>query len=495
VKNITENAAVPEKTPSNGDNSSSAPGIGFHVPGHIGARFFSERDCLDLIRSDTTELSYTGDLHVPSGPVAESLSNSASVFGSEYSIFLCTGSTNGIRVMLSAVADTSSVILLPRSVHFSVVWTLAIIGCSYLFWPVDIPGLTDPSPVAIPDANRLNQLLSDHPEVTDVFVTSPDYYGQCADLSQIASIAHDHGCRLLVDEAHGAHFAFGGESYPKTAMSSGADICVQSLHKTLPALTPSAVIHVSSGADRNVRVSREKILERIGIFETSSPSFMIASSANIAIQRLKKGGVEPFERAASLVRRLSDRLTGPFGLSAKGTELPRRKDPLRMVLHTSETGYRAPDVQKALEIHRIYAEFADLERLVFLFSVLHEEKEYEALYQAIISIFSDPYKYGLSLIDHGKRADRSGMVYTRCPERVISLREAVFSPQPLINVDLSEMAGKISARAIGLYPPGISLVWPGERVSDEIADYLNHASESGLAPIGLSDGQFVSIRK
>jgi arginine/lysine/ornithine decarboxylase len=468
--------------------------IGFHVPGHVGARFFDDRDCRRLIDEDTTELSSTDDLHDPKGPVLESLRFSAEIFGSGYSFYLCSGTTTGLRVMLSAVLDESSVLLLYRPVHMSVVWTLSIIGCRHLFLSNETEGPDVLSPLGSPDAKELEEFLAGHPEVTDVFVTSPDYYGRCANLSEQAQVAHRHGCRLLVDEAHGAHFAFGGISFPETAMRAGADIAVQSLHKTLPALTPAAILHVSREADQCGRVSRSRIKENLRVFETSSPSFSIAASSDLAIRRMKEMGPEAFERAAGRVRVLADELGHIPGISVGDPNDTYARDPLRLTIHTEGSGFFAPDIRDALERRGIYIEFADPVRLLAIFSVLHENREFETFSIAMKDILDHPEKEGLGCPERLFEITRSmTRAYASCPESIIPLRNAVFGRHMSSSSPLSDCAGKISARPVAFYPPGIPVIWPGEIISEELAELLIRAQALGLCINGLSNELFVSL--
>ncbi|MBN1891581.1 MAG: aminotransferase class I/II-fold pyridoxal phosphate-dependent enzyme [Clostridiales bacterium] len=470
------------------------PKIGFHIPGHIGARFFDDRDCRYLIDTDTTELSSTDDLHDPSGPVLDSLRQISEIFGSEYSVLLCSGSTTGIKIMLSSVLDESSVILLSRAVHMAVVWTLSIIGCRYLFLPSKPAKPSDASAFGIPENDALKCFLSLHPDITDVFVTSPDYYGRCADLRELSSVAHRFNCRLLVDEAHGAHFAFGGRSFPRTAMNAGADISVQSLHKTLPALTPAAVIHVSEEAHRRGRVSRSRIFERLCAFETSSPSFMIAASAELAISRMKTLGVKEFEQAVKRIRHLSERVNSLPGLAVEKPEERCNRDPMRLVINTEGSGRFATHFRDALEQKGIDIEFSDPLRLVLIFSVLHKETEYEALFDAISEIVlgADDSRFRKS--SDALQLDQClCREYVRAPESVISLREAVFGHHKYSTVAPGDCAGMISAKPISFYPPGVPVIWPGERVPAEIPELLLRAQDFGIHINGLEEGLFVAL--
>ena len=194
---------------------------GFHMPGHMNARSFDDEYARRLLLTDTTELSRTDDLHGPGGPVLHAAESLAKTYGSGQSFFITTGSTTGIRAMMAAVAHEKTFFLLPRAVHVSVLYTLVILGASYAFFSATIDNKEPSEPIRRITPEDVRAGLSLYPQTTDVLLVSPDYYGCCADLAAIASVVHDAGARLLVDEAHGAHLRFCPAGGPQDAMSSG----------------------------------------------------------------------------------------------------------------------------------------------------------------------------------------------------------------------------------------------------------------------------------
>lgn len=457
-----------------GEASENGTPIGFHVPGHAGTRFFSTQDCVDLIRADTTELSSTDDLHNPGDTVKCVAGKASEAFGSGFSVLLCSGSTTGIRIMISAVLEKSTCLLLQRSVHFSVPYTLSLIGCRYVFAPVSIAEKTDRSPLGLLTPELLERQLSEHPEITDVFITSPDYYGQCANIKAIAQAAHQFSCRLLVDEAHGAHFAFGGEHFPQTAMLSGADICVQSLHKTLPALTPAAILHVSEAALSGKKVSRAKIYEMLRVFETSSPSFVIAASAELAISHMKLFGLGALNKTANDVFMLAERIGKIPGLTVFPSTGQPEGDPLRMVIRTSEAKIFAPDLQKALEKRGIFVEFSDPVSLVLIFTIFHIEQDFDKLFSAISEIMANPEENDLRRPEDLEIIDELiRKCYVRMPDTVKPIREAVW------NNEKTDHDHCLSLPVL-LCPPGIPIVWPGEKIPPAVFELSERMSELGI---------------
>lgn len=466
---------------SSGNEKATDETIGFHIPGHTGGRFFTDQNCVDLIRADTTELSSTDDLHHPGNTVNHVAQKTADAFGSGFSVLLCSGSTTGIRIMLSAVLDSNTLLLLQRSVHFSVPYTLSLIGCRYVFAPGDAAGKSDRSPFGEMTPVTLEKQLAEHPDITDVLITSPDYYGKCADLKALAGIAHQHGCRLLVDEAHGAHFIFGDKRFPLPAMSAGADMCVQSLHKTLPALTPSAILHVSETALAGEKVSRERIYEMLRVFETSSPSFVIAASAELAISHMLRFGSDALRKTSDEVFSLAEKIRAIPGLQTFPSSDNPDGDPLRMVIRTSEAGIFAPDLQSALEKRGIFIEFSDPVSLVLVFSIFHEKKDFDRLYSAISEIMTRPTDNNLRKPGElGSVDELIRKCYAIIPEACTPIREAVW------HRSASDLVQNVSSIPVQLYPPGIPLVWPGERVPDEVYKLSNKVSGLGIRLSGLT---------
>lgn len=467
---------------SNGKSADTRNPIGFHVPGHAGARFFSTQNCVDLINADTTELSSTDDLHNPGDTVKRVAKNASEAFGSECSVLLCSGSTAGIRIMLSAVLDQSTCLLLQRAVHFSVTYTLSLIGCRYMFAPVEIAKKSDRSPIGFLTPEILESQLAEHPDITDVLITSPDYYGTCADIKSLAKVAHQHGCRLLVDEAHGAHFIFGDERFPQPAMLSGADMCVQSLHKTLPALTPAAILHVSKAAIIERKVSIERIYEMLRVFETSSPSFVIAASAELAISHMKRFGFNALKKTADEVLVLADKIDAIPGLNAFPSSGKPNGDPLRMVIRTSDADIFAPDLQKALEKRGIFVEFSDLVSLVLIFTIFHEAQDFDKLFSAINEIMAHPDENDLRRpIKPEGIEELIRKSYVIIPDVIHPLREAFWNKT---EKDLFDYSASLP---VLLYPPGIPLVWPGERIPEEVFELSETLPGLGIHLSGLPE--------
>lgn len=477
-----------------------------HMPGHISGHFFSCDDCNYLISTDTTELSLSDNLHNPQGTVLEIQNWMQELYGSGFSQILTTGSTTGIQVMLSSCLRPDSHLLLDRRCHMSAAYALSLIGCQYSFIQdfstaisqniaSDRPESSTISPLSYlmdeehGDLSMLSMIehgLCTRKDISDVLITSPDYFGRCEDITRIAEIVHQHGCRLLVDEAHGAHFIFGDDNFPDTALKSGADIVVQSVHKTLPALTMASLLHVSCEAIKSKRVNPSRILSMLQIFETSSPSFVIAASLQMALRRMDKFGRAQFSIAAKRLHALRDRLSSVPGIDLISGGAVKNGDPMRIGLSFARVGISASQVAIELERRGFIVEMHSPSYVLMLFNIFNTQDDLDALLSALKDIvdgLSDSDHVDPTILAHSEAIARA--LYTRPPERAMHVRQAIFQSENARTHKLSESAGMISSGMLLLYPPGIPILWPGEILSEAIVTQLSYLIEHGTSIDGI----------
>jgi len=237
--------------------------ISFHMPAHRQGRVFSREWIESLTRCDTTELERTGDLAVPSEHVKEAYDLAAAYFGAGETWFVTTGTTIAIRVMIASALFEGDAIIMPRAVHMAAVHAVALLGLNpHFVTSSDGRRFEDGQP----DAESFIAAMRTRPDAKAVYVTCPDYYGRTIDLRMIAVEAHRLGMTLLVDEAHGAHFAAAPGILPPTALSQGADFVVQSAHKTLPALTPASLLHLSKDGIACGRLCPLRVAAMVRVF-------------------------------------------------------------------------------------------------------------------------------------------------------------------------------------------------------------------------------------
>ena len=424
--------------------TAAAGRVSLHMPGHKGRAPFSP---VDLYAIDTTETPLSDDLYAPERGIAEAQRLYAAAAGAAETLFLTNGSTSGIHVMVQMYCREGDVVLLPRNAHLSAVNGCIMGGVKVRWMPVSMTAdglcyMKESDVIAAMDA---------HPEAKAVFLARPDYYGCCLALERIVQEAHARGMRVIVDEAHGAHFPWFGEV--KSAGACGADAWVQSVHKTLPGLTGAAVLHLRDGADhaRALRLLRRE--------QTSSPAFVHLLSIDDARAFMDEVGTARLTAvadAADEVRRALPGL-GYQDAHAMWRETGLAFDRTRLVIDAPQGGAA---LAEALQARGVDVEMHDLRRVVCIISAMDEPEQVLSLLDILKEI--PPQRANIPALP----------MLTAIPERAMEVRAAAMAD--CVNVPLADCAGRIAAVPAGLYPPGVPLVCPGEVISPEVADRLTN---------------------
>ncbi len=466
--------------------------VSFHMPGHAGGRGFSSTLLGAAGRLDTTELVVTDDIHLPTGPARKAMEQAALAFGAGRTFFLTTGSTCGLLAMVTVATAGGRPLLLPRTVHRSVLHAIALTGAEYRFLPLPPlhSGRSPFAPAAQPRPQDIRDALASDPSIGAILVTSPDYYGLCADLPAIAEVAHQAGVLLLVDEAHGAHLRFAPDLLPLCAMDAGADLCVQSAHKTLPALTQAALLHLSADAIRRGVLHQEAIQDAINLYETSSPSFLIAASIDAAREWMERQGGERIHTLVKRIRSFGDSL--PQGLRAVTSQVQPgdglRQDPTRMVLDVSSTGIPGPVWLRALAEREIDIEMADLWRLVCIPALDSGPEDFIRLRTALADIleqYPDRKAQSTAAQIIAVSGQDLARAYAVPPERAAHPRRFLVEGERGEWTPLEESAGRVSTGSLVPYPPGIPLIWPGEIPDLDRIRLIRGLIASGIEVVGV----------
>ena len=405
----------------------------FFMPGHKLGEGIPSAFQLDL-----TELEETDNLHIPSSVIKQAQALLAAAFGAKDSFFLVNGSTSGIQALFLCAFKPGDKVIIPRDCHVSCISAIMLTGIVPVFIePEFIPSLGLYGGVS---PQKIQQAVNEHPDAKAVYLTSPTYYGFCSDLSQICLIAHQNNMIVLVDEAHGAHFQF-HDKLPKTALSQGADLCVQSAHKTLPALTQGAYLH-SSGT-----IGRQMIQNALDLLLTSSPSYLLMAYLDIARAVMEKDGKAIWDEIICRCQSLPlDHLR--TAKDFKGSYAISDTDPSRITVFGDFSSFPFAD-------YKIAPEMANQTCAVFLPSAGNGQKDYGALEQ-LLSDLSDTNIRSFS------PPPRS--------QAVKPLRESFFSEKD--TVPLTDSIGRICGSVIAPYPPGIPVLLPGELITKETVQYL-----------------------
>ncbi len=442
-----------------------------HMPGHKGGKLFSEKFREQILQYDLTELPGLDNFHRAKGILAESMKACARVFGARETFFLVNGSTSGIHAMLAACLNPGDKLLVMRNCHISVINALILFGIQPVFI---MPRYDEEWQMSIPAGiESWQKALKNYPEVKGALVTSPDYYGVCTPLQQLASLLHEEDKLLLVDEAHGAHFAFSG-LLPQTALQQGADVCVQSLHKTMPALTQTALLHLGTS-----RISADRIKRSISILTTTSPSYMLMASIDYARDYAERQGAEMYETLVNTLKTMKSELAGLKNLRLVPDGIQGLcRDATRIVVDTSQTtcsGYQFSSILHAE--YGIIAEMADETHVVLIITPADTQKEIGVLKKALLEL---DQKMMPTSKKTGIRPFDDQPLHCQLPSLSDYLGKAVHIP-------LESSAGFISASMVTPYPPGVPVICPGETITESIITQIQMLIRNGCQVHGLAE--------
>ena len=434
----------------------------FHMPGHK-ARGMGGFWRDELIGWDVTELSGTDNLHAPSGAILAAQARLAGAYGAAHSFMSVNGSTAAVQAMLLSLAP-DDVLLLSRDAHRSAVSGAALAGLStHFITPAydvenDLVGMVTPEAL---DAALTNT------GATAVLITSPNYLGLCADLSALSCCAKAHGALLLVDAAHGAHFAF-SEALPPGAAGS-ADMWAHSQHKTLNALTQAASLHLG-----DCRIPPARVLRALAMVETTSPSYLLMASIDWSVHMARRQNWTAQVRRCQALEREIAALPGLSVLPGQMGAGVAARDYTRLVIDVSGRGLSGYEAQALLEKDGIFIEMADARRLVLITTPSDDPCWYPRLMQALGG-----------LPRAGGRFRPLPPVYAQGAAR-LPIREAMFSGQQ--SLPLAEAVGRVAGEPFGIYPPGVAACMPGEEITLPLVEGLRLAGESGAAFFGIREG-------
>lgn len=439
--------------------------ISFHVPGHKnGTVFPSEGLGLyeSILRIDATELSGLDDLHDPTGPIKESEKLASDFYGAKDSFFLVGGSTVGNMAMILSVCSEGDTVLVQRNSHKSILNGLKLAKANPIFLN---PLIDEQSRTAIGlTDDTVSKAIEAYPNTKALMITNPSYYGLTIDLKKIIEIAHKYHIPVFVDEAHGAHFGI-GEPFPRSAIEAGADLVVQSSHKTLPAMTMGSILHYNS-----CLVPKEKVKYYLQVLQSSSPSYPIMASLDLARYYLAQLKEEQIITIANDIKTFRTNLnTIPQISVVQAEESYYTIDPLKITIQSrcELSGYQ---LQALLESEGIFTELADPVNVLMVMP---------------LKVFSDDFR----LINKIKQllscyTPMMKLVVMKQFNKEMSSLSLPFNK--LVDfqskrVPLKKAVGMVVAEDIIPYPPGIPIVIAGERLEYEVASHLEELITAGAS--------------
>ncbi|SDZ14708.1 aminotransferase class I/II-fold pyridoxal phosphate-dependent enzyme [Tindallia californiensis] len=463
--------------------------IPFHVPGHkkgVGMdQAFREFIGTNAMAIDVTVFEQVDSLHHPSGCIAEAQKLAADAFQATHTFFCVHGTSGALHAMVLSVLREGDKIILPRNVHKSVTTGLALVGALPIYIHPEIDSLTGTALNVTPAT--VEKALQDHPDARGVLVINPTYFGVAADLKAIAKLVHQHNIPLMVDEAHGPHLSF-HKDLPMSAMEAGADICAQSTHKIIGSLTQSSMLHV-----QGERVDHRKVQAALNLLHTTSPSYILLASLDVARRQMMTEGFQLLERIQFLSHQARERINAIDGFHCFGAENLGSPgfyglDPAKLTITCRNLGISGHQLEEILsKEYHIQPELSDLYNVLCTLSIGNTQEQVDSLISALQSIRKG---YGQSPILSCSETDN--VILPPLPLQKLSPREAMHGDTHLL--PLWESIHHISAEFLMVYPPGIPLLCPGELISEELVRYIETQREAGLWIQGTEDPRVRHIR-
>ncbi|AUG58829.1 aminotransferase class I/II-fold pyridoxal phosphate-dependent enzyme [Acetivibrio saccincola] len=450
----------------------------FHMPGHkLGNDpYIPYGDKLYLM--DVTEVPGLDNLHQPSGVIKEAQELAAKAFGADYTFFLVNGSTCGIHAAIMSVCKRGDKLIVARDCHMAAINGMMLAGVE----PVYIKPEFDHS-FKIPSVlkcEHIEKALTENSDAVGVYITRPNYYGVCSDIEEISNLVHSYGKVLIVDEAHGAHFNF-SDKLPPGALEFDSDICIQSAHKTLPALGQGAYLHV-----KGTRADVEKVRYSLNILQTSSPSYLVMAFLDISRAIMEKEGREILESLLEDIEKFHDSISynTRFRMLSKDNFKSGDLDRTRLVINTKSYGLTGFEIENILRSrYNIQVEMADLYNIVCIVTNANRGQDLEELKNALMDIHRD-CKDSLPLPEIHIGA-------YEIPEQKVKLSELMH--KSFRRIKLKEACGMVSRRMITPYPPGIPVICPGEVMTESSIEYIMGILESGGNVNGVYEGPEVEV--
>lgn len=451
------------------------------MPGHKLGKGIPQEFLGNLEKLDLTEIPGMDNLHYPYGIIREALQLAATAFGADETYFLVNGSTCGILAAVLTLCKPGDTFITVRDCHKSVISGMMLAGANPVYInPEFLDGFGISSAVRPASVRKAVEM---NPDAAAVLITRPNYYGICPDIKEIASIVHEYKIPLIVDEAHGAHLHFNGR-LPESAMAGGADISIQSAHKTLPALNQGAYLHL-----RNGLVDSERLQFNLELLQTSSPSYIIMAFLDIARAIMQENGRKMLDDLLDNILQMKMKLNRDKSLSLleKNDIMNGQLDDTRIVVNFGDTLTSGFEAERLLRLkYNIQAEMSDLYNVVFITTVADTAHEIDKLLRAL-----NETEWGHEVLGKGVL----GKLKTGKPFRIFMNRPDVIRGTGSLK-DIMHKEGRwvlpekaVGRTCIGMitpYPPGTPLLCPGEEITLEAVCHMREIIDAGGVITGLN---------
>lgn len=435
---------------------------GFHMPGH---KRNSELLGEDLpFGIDITEIEGFDDLNHPRGILKEACEKAAKLYQSEKTLFLVNGSTVGILSAVKGITNKGDKVLVARNCHKSV---FNAVNLFYLNPIYIYPGMNSNETILDEiQAEDVKKILEKHPDIKAMIMVSPTYEGAVSDIRLISAILHEKGIPLILDEAHGSHFGL-HPIFPENGIKKGADIVIHSLHKTMPSLTQTGLMHLNGDL-----IDKQKVEDTLYMLQSSSPSYVLMASIDNCIEFMNaengRDTMDIYVKNLAAVRKELSKL--------KVLELVETKsyDPSKIVVSTAKSNISGYDLyRKLLEEYHLQMEMETKSYIVAMTSMADTKEGFKRLKTALFEIDKN-----LDLV-------KQKAIAFDIPRLHKVYESYELTDKEIINIDIKNANECISAGTLYLYPPGIPLILPGERVSQEVINMIQWYEDNEIIVEGL----------
>ncbi|WP_253202880.1 aminotransferase class I/II-fold pyridoxal phosphate-dependent enzyme [Priestia aryabhattai] len=459
----------------------------FHIPGHKKGngmdpefRSFIGDDALSI---DLINIGPLDDLHQPKGIIKQAQDLAAEAFGADHTFFSVQGTSGAIMAMVMATCGPGDKIIVPRNVHKSVMSAIVFSGATPIFIHPEIDENLGISHGITSDS--VEKALKQHPESKAVLVINPTYFGISGDLRKIVEIAHSYQVPVLVDEAHGVHIHF-HDDLPLSAMQAGADMAATSVHKLGGSMTQSSILNIREGL-----ISPKRVQSILSMLTTTSTSYLLLASLDVARKRLATEGKELAEHAISLAEKARKEINTIehircIGREILGTKATYDLDPTKLIISVSDLGITGYDVEKWMrEAHNIEVEMSDLYNILCIITPGDTEEDLSRLVTALRELSAKFHNLS-------ETTAKPAILLPDIPVLALTPRDAFYAETEV--VPFHESAGRIIAEFVMVYPPGIPIFIPGEIITEENLTYIETNLEAGLPVQGPEDFELKTFR-
>lgn len=469
------------------------PHAPFYTPGHKRGQGIPEpmRKLLGdrPFLADLPELPELDNLFAPEGAILRAQALAADLFGAAQTWFLANGSTCGIEAAVLATCGPGDKLILPRNCHQAAIAALILSGAMPVFVQPDYDPDWNIAHSVCPTA--IAAALTQHPDAKAVMLVYPTYYGACGEVGAIAQLAHQRSIPLIVDEAHGAHFAFHPD-FPTASLAAGADIVVQSTHKVLGAMTQASMLHYQGD-----RIDPDRLSRALRLVQSTSPNYLLLASLDAARWQLAQHGLERMQQTldlAAIARTRLAQIPSLRLLTANQACTPGfvALDPTRLTVDVSGLGLSGFAADEILHTQLgVTAELPAPTHLTFILSLGNRPADIEQLVSGFQALAQFAHPAASREVEDLELKGRGFPWIAIEAESVLSPRAAFLASSEV--VPLEQAGDRLSAETVCPYPPGIPLLIPGERISKNALQSLAAVLKQGGTVTGLVAGRGLRV--